>query len=429
MVAIVDCNSFYCSCERIFRPDLWEHPVVVLSNNDGCIVSRTDEAKALGIKMGEPYFQAKELLEKHNVAVFSSNYALYGDMSRRVMDTIGVIVGMENVEIYSVDECFIDVSKIALSQLKDVAESIRDTVVKWTGIPVSVGIAPTKVLSKVANRLAKKHKVVTQGVLILDTPRKVEQALHKTNVEDIWGVGRKYAEKLNKMNIKTAYELSQQDLQWAVNHLGGVVGERLVRELKGEPCIDFQPPLSVKKMIATSRMFGKPVSDIASIKEAVATYTARAAEKLRRQQCVAQTIHVYLIPKVEHVQGQKFRHGASQGCYVKLPVATALTNELTKAARQLVDSIYKSGQLYTKAGVTLSDIIPDTAIQGNLFNAPTTNKAAGNRLMQVMDNINFSMRKDMLKLASIGTTQHWSMKCKFQSPRFSTRWNELIKVQ
>ena len=425
MIAILDCNSFYCSCERVFRPDIAVKPVVVLSNNDGCIIARSDEAKEIGVGMAGPYFKAKRLIEEHGVMVFSSNYNLYGDMSWRVMETLRMMMGKENIEVNSVDECFINLAHIPITSLHEVALSLKETVERWTGIKVSVGVAPTKVLSKVANRLAKKNKVITNCVLVLDSPRKIEQALQKTLVEDIWGIGGQYADKLKRENILTAFDLSKKDIQWCRKNLGGVVGDRLLRELRGEKSRIMESPLTEKKIIATTRMFGSPVTDINSIKEAVATYTTRAAEKLRRQYCAAKTISVFVVPK-EQNSGAHFRHGPSIGSYTKLMQATSLTNELIKPAVSLVDKLFEAGRSYKKAGVMLSDIVLDNSIQGDLF--LRNNKNERRLLMDMMDNINFSMRNDILKFAASGTTRNWKMQKNFHSPRYTTRWDELRNV-
>src|SRR5215510_12184474 len=263
MKAIVDCNSFYCSCERLFRPDLQHKPVVVLSNNDGCIVSRSDEAKAAGVEMAVPYFEAKPLIAAHNVSVFSSNYNLYGDLSWRVMETLRMLLGKKNVEVYSVDEAFVDLDRFRQEDLSKLANEIRETVENWTGIKVSVGVAPTKVLAKLANRIAKKNKHLTKCVTVLDTEEKISAALHKTPVSDIWGVGGQYAKKLKDVwGIYDAWQLRNLSEEFAHTHLGGVVGIRLVRELKGIPSKEMEDELVVKKMIATTRMFGNPVDDI-----------------------------------------------------------------------------------------------------------------------------------------------------------------------
>lgn len=426
MRAIVDCNSFYCSCERLFRPELLVQPVVVLSNNDGCIISRSDEAKALGVEMAGPYFKARPLIEKHRVATFSSNYNLYGDLSWRVMETLRSLVPPNHVEVYSVDEAFLNLDHITPHELTAFAQHIRQTVEEWTGIAVSIGVAPTKVLSKVANRLAKKNKLVTNCVLVLDSKRKIEQALHKTSVEDVWGVGYQYAEKLKRMHIHTAYDLSIKDIAWAQKQLGGVTGVRLVRELKGEISSSMEDERLRKKMIATTRMFGSPVTELKDIKEAVATYTSRAAEKLRRQYSAANIISVFVVPK-EESHTTYFRHGPTVSSYIKLPVATSFTQDLIKPALELTERLYEKGRFYKKAGVMLSGIVPDCSVQGSLFKKPEENNSR--LLMDTIDNVNFAMRDDILKFASSGTTRNWKMRQELRSPRYTTRWDELCLVK
>jgi DNA polymerase V len=425
MFAIVDCNSFYCSCERLFRPSLKEKPVVVLSNNDGCIISRSDEAKNLGVEMAGPYFKAQPLIVKHGVATFSSNYHLYGDLSWRVMETLRILAP-GRVEVYSVDEAFVDLSHIPREHIAAFSMHLRETVEQWTGIKVSVGVAPTKVLSKLANRLSKKYKEKTDCVLVLDTLRKIEQALQRTPVEDIWGIGYQYAEKLYRMDIKTAYDLSIKDVTWAHKNLGGVTGARLIRELKGIESIQMMDELVNKKMIATTRMFGSPVNEVKNIKEAVATYTSRAAEKLRRQNSAANTISVFVVPK-EDPHTTHFRHGPTISSHIILPLATSLTNELIKPAVALVDRLYEPGRFYKKAGVMLSGIVPDSSIQGNLFAKPAENRSR--MLMSMIDNVNFAMRDDVLKFASSGTSRDWKMRQEHRSPRYTTRWEELYEIK
>ena len=426
MKAIVDCNNFYCSCERLFKPHLDKQPVVVLSNNDGCIISRSDEAKKLGVEMAGPYFKAKPLIQKHNVATFSSNYNLYGDLSWRVMETLRIMLGKENVEVYSVDECFLDLSGFSKERILSLALEIRQMVEQWTGIKVSVGVAPTKVLCKVANHLAKKNKETTNCVVVLDSPEKITAALQKTPVGEIWGVGRQYALKLKYgWNIHTAFELSNLSPEFGHTFLGGVVGVRLIKELRGEPVIDMEDELVNKKMIATTRMFGNPVGNIGDIKEDIATYTSRAAEKLRRQNSAAKIISVFVVTKdQDHMLN--FRQKGTISTYTTLPSPTSFTNELIKPAVKLVDSLYEEGQLYKKAGVMLSGIVPDSSIQGNLFVPETTN--CGRKLMDVIDNINFSQRDDILKFAASGMTRDWKMRQELRSPRYTSRWEELFEV-
>ncbi len=426
MYAIVDCNSFYCSCERVFRPDIQSKPVVVLSNNDGCVISISDEAKRAGMTMTEPFFKVKHLLEEKNIEAFSSNYNLYGDMSWRVMETLRHTVGEERVEVYSVDEAFLNLSHIPPHLLDSLAIELRKTVEEWTGVAVSVGIAPTKVLAKVANRLAKKNKQQSQCVMVLNTPEKIAEALCLTGVGDVWGVGRQYAVKLERFGIDDAWQLSKMPEEWAKNNLGGVVGVRLIKELNGEPAIVMEDELDTKKMIATTRMFGSAVSELRDIKEAVATYTSRAAEKLRRQRGAASVITVFVVPKEARKPDERYRHGPMLSDHVILPHATAVTNEFIKAAMRLAERLFEKGRYYKKAGVMLSGIVPDTSLQGNLFVPPSQNNSR--MLMSMMDNINFSMRDDVLKFAASGTDRNWKMRQEYRSPRYTTRWDELCEV-
>ena len=427
MKAIVDCNSFYCSCERLFKPHLDEKPVVVLSNNDGCIISRSDEAKNLGVQMAGPYFMAKPLIEKYGVATFSSNYNLYGDLSWRVMETLRIMLGKDNVEVYSVDEAFLNLDEYTESNLQETGMRIRETVEQWTGIKVSVGIAPTKILSKVANHLAKKNKEATQCVVVLDTKQKIDEALQKTPVKEVWGVGYQYAQKLVEMHaVFTAYDLTKRTEQWAHKNLGGVTGIRLIKELQGESVNGMEKELVVKRMIASTRMFGHNVNNITDIKEAVATYASKAAEKLRRQRSAASIVSVFVVAKGEH-HNTDFRYGESKSRYITLPVATSSTNELIKPAVSLVDKLFEKGRLYKKAGVMLSGLVPDETIQANLF---VEEKHNGRRmLMDMLDNINFSMRNDILKFAASGTKRNWKMRMEMRSPRYTTRWEELYEVK
>jgi DNA polymerase V len=405
---------------------LANRPVVVLSNNDGCIISRSDEAKNLGVEMAGPYFKSKPLIEKYGVATFSSNYNLYGDLSWRVMETLRMHLPPGCVEVYSVDECFLDLKHIPPEQLQGFSIHLRKVVEQWTGIKVSIGVAPTKVLSKVANRLAKKHKLATDCVLVLDTEYKIKKALQKTPIEDVWGVGGRYAMKLRGYNINSAYDLSIQEESWATQHLGGVTGSRLLRELKGIESMEMLEELVTKKMIATTRMFGSPVTNLSDIREAVATYTSRAAEKLRRQHSAASTISVFVVPK-EESHTTHFKHGPTISTYTTLPVATDCTHELIKPAMALVDRLYKAGNIYKKAGVMLSGIVPVAAVQGNLFREHVKPKTR--ELMSMIDNVNFAMRDDVIKFAASGTSRDWKMRQELRSPRYTTRWDEICEVK
>ena len=426
MKAIVDCNSFYCSCERLFRPDISNKPVVVLSNNDGCIISRSDEAKSLGVEMAGPYFEARPMIDRYNVVTFSSNYNLYGDLSMRVMDTLRDIAGPENVEVYSVDEAFIDLGHVPPEELHTVAKKIREKVELWTGISVSVGVAPTKTLAKLANHIAKKNKVATGCVCVLATQQEQQEALQKTKAGSLWGVGRANAEKLIIWGIRSAWDLAKMPEEWACKYLGGVVGSRLIKELNGEPAIHMKEALVDKRMIMTTRMFGSPVNCITDIKEAVATYTSRAAEKLRRQKSAASIISVFVVPN-EQSHNTYFKRGASISSCTRLKTATSATDKLIKSAAVLVDQLFENGKLYKKAGVMLSGLVPDVSMQADMFLSDSNN---GKRLlMDMIDNVNFSMRDDIIKFAASGTKRDWKMRQELRSGRYTTRWEELFGVK
>lgn len=426
MKAIIDCNSFYCSCERLFRPDLENKPVVVLSNNDGCIISRTDEAKKLGVGMAAPYYQNREIIEKNAVAVFSSNYNLYGDLSMRVMDTLRGMVGEERLEVYSVDEAFLDLDMVPTEKLPDACRQIKDRVELWTGIRVSLGAGPSKVLAKLANRLAKKDKEGTKGVMVLATDEQVKVALQNTQVDDIWGVGRQFALKLHQLGIDDGWALRNMPGEWARKNLGGVVGNRLINELRGIPCIPMKDPLETKKMIATTRMFGTPVFALSEIREAVATYVSRAAEKLRRQDCVANTIDVYVVTNGRREAKYEYNPQSRHRFFI-LPKATSETNALLGYALPLVESLYEPGLKYLKAGVTLGGLVPDDAIQANLFMAEQQD--SGKVLMETIDNINFSQRNDVVKYVATGLARNWKMRQQLRSKRFTSRWDELYEIK
>lgn len=426
MKAIIDCNSFYCSCERLFRPDLSLKPVVVLSNNDGCIISRTDEAKKIGVGMAAPYYQNRELIEKNGVAVFSSNYNLYGDLSMRVMDTLKAVIGVHSVEIYSVDEAFLDLNRIPENKLYEAVKEIKDITEQWTGIKVSIGVASTKVLSKVANRLSKKDKKGTNGIVILDTIEKEREALEKTQIQDLWGVGRQYAVKLNNFGIENGWQLRNLPEEWCRKNMGGIVGVRLIKELKGVPCISMKDPLETKKMIATTRMFGRPVHKLNDLKEAVATYASRAAEKIRRQQYAATLLDVFVMTNGFVNQKSEY-NPQTKHAHTVLPKATSNTNELIQYAVPLAEQLFRPGIKYLKAGVILGGLVPDSSIQSNLFLTPAQNHLPA--LMSAIDNINFSMRDDVVKYVATGLKRNWKMRQELRSRRFTTRWNELFEIK
>ncbi|HUR66345.1 MAG TPA: Y-family DNA polymerase [Chitinophagaceae bacterium] len=426
MMAIVDCNSFYCSCERLFRPDLDDKPVVVLSNNDGCIISRTDEAKRLGVGMAAPFYQNREVIEKNQVAVFSSNYNLYGDLSMRVMDTLRYLVGEHRVEVYSVDEAFLQMDMIPENKLHQACKEIKETVEQWTGIKVSIGAAPTKVLSKMANKLAKKNKTKSEGVMVLESIYDIKDALERTSVDDLWGVGRQYAVKLHHLGINDGWQLRNMPEEWGRKNLGGVVGVRLIKELRGIPCIPIKDPLETKKMIATTRMFGKPAFELSDIKEAIATYTSRAAEKLRRQFCAAKSLQVFVVTNGN--RNEKYEYNPqSRYQYTTFPTATSDTKELIHHALPLAEKLFQPGIKYLKAGVILGGLVPHHSIQSNLFHSESQNKK--HCLMETLDNINFSHRDDIVKYVATGLKRNWKMRQELRSNRFTTRWDELYEIK
>jgi DNA polymerase V len=380
--------------------------------------------------MAIPYFEARHIIEKNNIAVFSSNYHLYGDMSWRVMETLRILQGHNHenkkVEVYSIDEAFLDLSDTPDQQLSCYARHIKETVEAWTGISVSVGIAPTKTLAKLANQLAKKNKKTTGCVSVLSTEEEQRIAMQQTRVDAIWGVGRAYASKLINWGITSAWELRNMPEEWAHNHMGGIVGVRLVRELNGIPSLLMEEELEDKKMIATTRMFGRPVTRLQELQEAVATYISRAAEKLRRQGSAAGIVSVFIVPK-ELAPSPHFRHGPTISSYTRLPKASSLTQELIKPAMVLVEELFESGRSYKKAGVMLSGLVPDSSIQGNLFVPHAENQHRF--LMQTVDNINFAMRDDTVKFGSAGMDKNWKMRQELRSGRHTTRWGELKGVK
>jgi DNA polymerase V len=419
MIALVDCNNFYASCERVFNPKLNNRPVVVLSNNDGCVIARSQEAKDLGIKMGAPAFQMEEFIEKNNVAVFSSNYALYGDLSNRVMKVLSQF--SPNVEVYSIDECFLDLSNFDYTNLEEYAAKIRQTVYQYTGIPVSVGIAKTKTLAKLANRYAKKHKREI-GVHIIDTPEMADAALKITDVRDIWGIGGQYAKFLNGYGIKTAYDLIQVNEAFIKEKMS-IVGLRLVKELKGTPCIPLELVRPAKKGICTSRSFGKLLTEYEDIAVALSNYTARCGEKLRKQKSCANIIHVFIETNPFREQDKQYTRTRA----ITLPVATNDTTVLIKYALIALKSIYKKGYNYKKTGIIVMGIVPQNEVQSALFDDVDHPKQ--NKIMAAMDRINRIMGRDKVRLAAQGFDRKWKLRQEKLSPCYTTRWNELLTVK
>lgn len=419
MFALVDCNNFYASCERAFNPYWNGRPVVVLSNNDGCVIARSNEAKTIGIKMGVPAYQIKTEIEQYGIGVFSSNYTLYGDMSNRVMTMLSSY--SPNIEIYSIDEAFLDFAGFDLYNLKDYGEEIVRSVTKGTGIPISMGIAPTKTLAKVANKFAKKFKGY-KGICIIDTEEKRIEALKRTEISDVWGIGNRHAKRLSQYGVNTAYDFAQMPKAWVRQQMT-VIGERTLMELNGEPCINLDQVAPAKKQICTSRAFGQTVTDIDSLEEAVSSYASICTSKLRKQKSCAQSLMVF-------IHTNNFREDLPQyfkNCIVKLPVPTSSTPEIVHYALSALRNIYRKGYCFKKAGVIIMDIVPDRAIQGNIFD--TVDREKHKRLMEVVDKLNSGFTKNNLTLAIQGGRRKWKLKQELLSPCYTTRLSDVIMIK
>ncbi|MGB8190484.1 MAG: Y-family DNA polymerase [Chitinophagaceae bacterium] len=418
MYALVDCNNFYCSCERVFNPKLERRPVIVLSNNDGCAIARSEEAKALGIAMGTPAFMIRDLIEQHQVAVFSSNYTLYGDMSQRVIDVLSSLA--PKTEVYSIDECFIDLSKIAYTSLTKLATKIRNKVMQWTGIPVSVGIAPTKTLAKLANRFAKKRKGV--GVYHLDSQAAINEALASTEVGDIWGIGAQHERLLKTHGYHSALDLTKAPDEWIRKNMS-VVGQRMVNELRGIPCIEWAETPPPKKGICTARSFGKLLTNKEPIREAVANYAAMCAKKLRDQNSCARVMQVFLQTNAHRNQDRQFHHSIT----LQIPVATNSTNEIIGYALKGLDAIFQPGYNFIKAGVMIVDLVPNSEVQSGIFD--NANRKRDNGLMKALDKVNKSFGKDIVRFAAQGYNGEWGLKHERLSPCYTTNINHILKIK
>lgn len=417
--ALIDCNNFYASCERAFRPELRNRPVVVLSNNDGCVIARSNEAQALGIDMGTPYFKCKAMMERHGVAVFSSNYALYGDLSSRVMRVLTRFC--PGVEIYSIDEAFADLSGIP-GGADAFARRLRATVEAWTGIPVSIGIGSTKTLAKLANRFAKKQPRC-RGVFDLTASPDPDRVLRWTEIGDVWGIGPRHAKRLRKLGINTALDFRGLKRDWVKKKMT-VTGLHTLLELRGLPCHDFASGPVDKKTIVSSRSFGHPVTRLDHLLEATAQYTTRAAEKLRRQKSVAASILAFL-------QTNKFKLGQPQysnEISIPLPVSTAHTPTLIKAAQSGIERIYKEGYAFKKCGVMLSGLEPVNGRWLSLLDLPPSTHDRHAPLMEALDHCNTRWGRDTVKFAASGINGSWRMRRELMSPRYTTVWEELLEV-
>jgi len=396
-IALIDCNSFYVSCERLFNPKIRKKPVVVLSNNDGCIVSRSNEAKALGIKMGEPYFKAKDIIVKNNVHVFSSNYSLYGDLSRRVMRTLKRF--NSDIEVYSIDEAFIDLSNFPDNEVENVAQEIRSTVLQWTGIPTSIGIAKTKTLSKVANHIAKKK---LSGVTNLIGVEDIDPILEKIEINDVWGVGKQLTKFYHKNGIYNAKQLKNKSNTW-IKKSSNVLSSRTSMELRGIPCIDLETITSRRKSCVVSRSFGQRVEKFQELREAVAKYCLNASEKIRSESLIAKSITVFIRTSLFQ---SKFGY-YSNSKTIDFPIATNNSIEIVKAALTGLETIFKNSYQYQKAGVMLTGL-SNSNDGKNLFSSEKDEKI--NNLMRSIDNTNHRYGRATLSLASAGVHKKWNMR-------------------
>ena len=414
MFGLVDCNNFYASCERVFNPSLNGKPIVVLSNNDGCVIARSNEAKVLGIKMGVPAYQIKDLVKKHDVAVFSSNYVLYGDMSGRVKSMLAELA--PEIEVYSIDEAFLNLEGI--QDLQTLGSKIVRQVTRGTGIPVSTGIAPTKTLAKVANKFAKKYPAYNR-LCIIDTEEKREKALKLFEIGDVWGIGRRQAAKLEKQGVKTAYDFTQLPGSWVRKNMT-VTGERTWKELRGISCIDMESAPPAKKQICTSRSFGKMVEDIDTMSEAIATHASACAKKLRQQKSYAMSLMVF-------IHTNNFREDLPQywkNTIIKLSVPTSDTLEIVHYALEGLKSIFMPGYQYKKAGVIITEIV--TSAQLGLFD--TVDREKREKLMQAIDKVNGEHRH-LVKLAVQGNGRDWKLKQEQLSKRYTTDINEVLTIK
>lgn len=421
MFALVDVNSFYASCETAFRPDLKGRPVVVLSNNDGCVIARNAEAKRAGVKMGDPYFKQKDLFRRYGVVCFSSNYELYADMSSRVMSTLEAM--SPRCEIYSIDEAFCDLTGVRNCRiLQEFGQELKDAVYQNTGLAVGVGIAQTKTLAKLANHAAKKWQRQTGGVVDLSNQDRQRKLMAALPVDEVWGVGRRISKKLEAMGIKTVLELADTDIRFIRKHFN-VVLERTVRELRGEPCFELEEFAPVKQEIVCSRSFGERITDYDSMRQAICSYASRAAEKLRGEHQYCRFISTFVKTSPFALNEPYYGNSAS----VKLLTPTQDSRDIIAAATRSLDAIWKDGHRYQKAGVMLGDFFSQGIAQLNLFddNAP---RRGSEKLMEVLDQLNAKDGRGTLYFAGQGIQQQWAMKREMLSPRYTTRFSDLLIV-
>ena len=417
MFALVDCNNFYASCERVFNPNLQHKPIVILSNNDGCIISRSDEAKKLGIPMGAPIFKYRSLIANHNVKVFSSNYSLYGDMSSRVMSILKQFT--PDIQVYSIDESFLKLEGFEDYNLTDYGMLMKNRILKWTGIPTCAGIAPTKALSKVANKIARKYPNQTNGVYVIDTELKRINALKWTKIKDIWGIGKKLSNRLATKGCKNAYDFTQLPESWVKSNMS-VVESRLQRDLLGIPTLDLEVQKS-KKSIATTRTFEKPLKELDKIKERISTFAFVSGEKLRRQNSHCHMIIVIL--RSNYFREDLKQHYATK--VISLPYPTNSSLVLSNYAIKAIEEVFKKGIAYKKAGIILTGLVPSNNYQLNIFDWENSNHQP---LMKAIDKINYRF-SNKIKLANQDLKKTWKMKQDHLSPNYTTNLQDIIKVK
>ena len=418
MYGLADCNNFFVSCERVFRPDLNGKPVIILSNNDGCVIARSNEAKRLGIKMGHPYFQLEALIKRHNVTVFSSNFTLYSDMSRRVQQTLRTLC--PETEVYSIDESFLNLRGIKEEELDAFGHYVSRKVLKDTGIPISVGVSHTKTLAKIASKLCKQYPKL-RGSCYMYRPEDIEKVLRKFPIEDVWGIGRRFSVMLKSRNINTAYDFAQQPLDFVRSrmHVGGM---KTWYELHGRPCIEFEAHIPDKQQIMVSRSFSTELSDVEDLKEQVSLFTSMAAEKLRKQGSVCHAIQVFLLTN-------RFRHEQEQhydNQLITLPAASDSTVELVNIAVKATAAIFRPGTFYKKAGVILTQFSPKESVQTVLFDEVDREKH--DKLMHAMDKINEKQGQRSVVVATAGF-DGIRMNRNHLSPNYTTDWNDILTIR
>lgn len=418
MIALVDCNNFYASCERLFNPSLTGKPVVVLSNNDGCVISRSDEAKRLGIEMGTPAFLKEDFFTKNNVQVFSSNYTLYGSLSNRVMQALTYFT--PNIEFYSIDEAFLDFTNFEYNNLYELANSIKQSIQRNIGIPITVGIAPSKTLAKMANRYAKKTKK-DASVYIADTKVKIDEMLAFTEVNNIWGVGAQFSKLLVRNGFKTALDLVLAPEEWIKKNMS-VKGQRMLNELKGISCIELEEIPPAKKMICVARGFGKLLTQKKDVEEALSNYVSRVAEKLRQGKLCTNMIHVFLQTNTHRAQDKQYFRSID----IELPVATNSSNELLYYANEALNRIFKEGYNYNKTGCIAMQLIPEDQIQHGIFDV--VNRQRNKTMMKALDSVNGSMGNNIVRFARQGYSKKWKLRQMKLSACYTTRINEVLTI-